>query len=1363
MKPSLLTLPALFVLTHSLLGADAAWNVNAAGNWADDANWNPASAPGATTGTTSPDSATFGTVISAARIVTVDEGRNVAGIDFAGNSSAYTLSGGSLVLSSGGTIQTSGAGSAHTDTISTPITLANADADTKGAYSIISGSSTAARPLVISGNIAGSATSGTTVLTLGGANTGGNRMTGVISDGSAGGTLAVVKAGAGGWTLEGANTFSGGLTVKAGTLTLTQPGSANAPGAGPITLGDTSGSDTARLVISNSFTVSRDLTVVSGSTGVKTLTTGNVGGPGYSGAITLDDKLTVLLSNTGTANTNFTLSGTAQLNLNANTLTLSLAHGTTGNTNTAAVTISKPIVGTGNLIVAGSGISTGTRTVTLSGTNTYTGGTTVGGTGTSKNLIVNVSGDQSGATGGWNIDVNNEATTATSTVSFNSGSAVSVATGKTITLGGTSGHFGARTLNANGTLTNDGSLLVRRSSTVNVGGSWTQNGTATVATQGGGQAALTINTGGSFTYASATPFALNTSTSENTVTNLTVNGGAFTTGTAIRNNTGALTPGNTAYSQVVLTDGGTLRLSASVAQLLTNNVGNIRMLVGETGAGGVIDTNGFDTAIDKPVINVAGQAGKLTKLGTGTLTLSGANSYTGATQVNGGKLETTTPTQLSDEAALVLATGATLALNHTGTDTVGMFTIDGEAQATGKWGRVGSVAALGADHESALITGDGLIDNTNNAAPFYWDGTGTGWAATGAWSISPLATTPDPVATPVSTSTVYFGTDDLADDQTVLLNGDQSAKSLTFRSPVVFTLTGGDADHELALGGLTIESGALGPVIGSDTSGQAVDLLLSASQTWNNLAAGTYLTTRNGLSLGGFTLTLAGPGQFDLAGPLSGTGSILKRGTGTLLLGGANTHTGSTTLDEGAISAAGNQNAATGSWLLRGYGPSGTTFNTVATTATWEAGSTRTLATGNTIQLGNTAAVGGTALQTLNCAGTVTANGSTYVGRGGRLNLTTGADWTQNGALSVITQGGGSAALTIAAGAKLTYAGTNPIQLDAATGSNSVLTDLSVDGGSLATGKAVHNSVTTVNPGTSSRITLSNGGTLKLTASVADIFTTAGATRTFVLGAGGGTIDTQAFSTTLTVPVTGTGSLEKAGTGVLTTTGTNTYTGETIISAGTLEVAGANFADEAAVTVAAGATLTLNFTGVPDVVGSLTLGGTVLGPGTYDAATHPGLLAGTGSLKIVAPDPFIAWIEGFGLAPADQDRTDDPDGDGMANVIEYLTGGNPADASDRGRVWVGTAGNKLVLSLAIRGEGTTFAGSPSPEATVDGATARIQGSTDLGAFTAPVSETSFVLPAGWPATAPTGFSYHTFQLDASAGLPNRGFLRVRAE
>ena len=1014
------------------------------------------------------------------------------------------------------------------------------------------------------------------------------------------------------------------------------------------------------------------------------------------------------------------------------------------------------------MVIAGSGLSTGTRTVTLSGTNTYTGGTTVGGTGTNKNLIVNVSGDQSGATGGWNIGIDNETGSHTNTVSIAAGSSVSVASGKSITLGGTTGHTGVRTLNAAGLVTNDGTLLARRAATVNVTNSWVQNGAATIATQGGYQAALNINTGGSFTYANATPFALNTSTSENTVTNITVNGGTFTTGTAIRNNAGALTPGNTAYSQLVLTNSGALVLSAPVTQLLTNNIGNIRLVLGETGTGGVIDTNGFDTAIDKPIINSTGQIGKLVKRGAGTLTLSGTLSYTGSTTVEAGTLDMAVAS-LPDGAAVALTTGATLNLSHNGIDAVGMFSIDGDAQLPGKWGRVGSIASLGADHESALITGDGLLDNSNGAAPFYWDGTGTSWASLSAWSYAAADTIPDPAEVPSATSTVNFGIDGLAVDQFVSLNGDQAAKTLTFRSPVVYTITGGNADHSLTVGGITVESGTLGPEIGSDIAGQAVSLVLSAGQTWNNLATGAFLTARNGVALGGFNLTLAGAGGYDLKGVVSGAGSILKSGGGTLFLSGANTFTGSVTVDQGAVVVSGDQSAATGSWLLRGYGSAGTTFNTVATTVVWDSGSTRTLGAGNSIQLGNTAAVGGTTLQTLACGATVTANGSVYVGRGGRLNLTSGADWTQNGALSIITQGGGSAALTIAAGAKLTYAGASPIQLDAATGSNSVLTDLAVDGGTLATGKAIHNTVTTVNTGTSSRITLSKGGTLKLTASVADIFTTAGATRTFELGTGGGTIDTQTFATTLAVPVTGTGSLAKAGTGVLTTTGTNTYTGETLVSEGTLEVAGANFADEAAVTVATGATLTLNFTGGPDVVGSLTLGGTVLGPGTYSAATHPGLLAGTGSLKIVAPDPFLAWIEGFGLDPADQDRTDDPDGDGMANVVEYLTGGNPAVAADRGRLWVGTAGNKLVLSLAIRGEGTTFAGSPSPEATVDGATARIQGSSDLGAFTAPVSETSFVLPAGWPATAPAGFSYHTFQLDASAGLPNKGFLRVSAE
>jgi autotransporter-associated beta strand protein len=460
---------------------------------------------------------------------------------------------------------------------------------------------------------------------------------GVISGGSG---VGLTKTGAGTLLLGPAtfggpdNTFDGGLFIHEGILAIRN--ATGAGGAGGITLGNSSGSANATLRVDNSFTPTNALTVASGSSGTKTLTAGNVGTPGYNGSITLNDALTVAVTSTGTTNTNFTLGGASGISLGSHQLTLSLAQGTTGNTNNATITLNKPVSGTGSILVQGGGLSTGTRTAAISGTNSYTGGTTVGGTGSSRPLVVNVSGDQSAATGGWNIDVNNESSGFSNTVNFASGSTVSVASGKSITLGGTAGHFSARTLNAAGALSNDGTLLVRRSSTVNVTGAWTQNGAATLATQGGGQAALNINTGGSFTYTSATNFALNTSTSANVVTDLTVSGGTLTTGTAFRNNT--VTAEATNFAQLTLNDGGTLQLSTNVAQLLTTAGGNIRMRLGETGTGGILDTNGFNTTIDREITNITGQAGKLTKQGAGILTLSGSSTYTGATTVSAGTL-----------------------------------------------------------------------------------------------------------------------------------------------------------------------------------------------------------------------------------------------------------------------------------------------------------------------------------------------------------------------------------------------------------------------------------------------------------------------------------------------------------------------------------------------------------------------------------------------------------------------------------------------------------------------------------------------------------------------------------------------------
>ena len=114
-----------------------------------------------------------------------------------------------------------------------------------------------------------------------------------------------------------------------------------------------------------------------------------------------------------------------------------------------------------------------------------------------------------------------------------------------------------------------------------------------------------------------------------------------------------------------------------------------------------------------------------------------------------------------------------------------------------------------------------------------------------------------------------------------------------------------------------------------------------------------------------------------------------------------------------------------------------------------------------------------------------------------------------------------------------------------------------------------------------------NGGTLQLNNDL-DL----AATRAITIGANGGTIDTQQYASTLSQGVTGTGSLTKLGSGLLTMNGVSTY-GDTNVLAGTLAVGDAqhNLASigTGTTTVAAGATLG----GFGTVLGSVTNSGTI--------------------------------------------------------------------------------------------------------------------------------------------------------------------------
>lgn len=765
-----------------------------------------------------------------------------------------------------------------------------------------------------------------------------------------------------------------------------------------------------------------------------------------------------------------------------------------------------------------------------------------------------------------------------------------------------------------------------------------------------------------------------------------------------------------------------------------------------------------------PLIGDAG-TGKtsVTKAGAGKWILTGTHGYTGTTAVNGGTLVLQNTSALADASSVSLSATGTLQLDLPGTDTIKSLTIDNLPQLPGKWGRIGSMAALGADFETDRITGDGLLQTTSYGGTFFWDATATSWGTLSAWSLLQTGTVPDPFAIPDASQAASFGIDGITEDLNITLDGDRVAQSLAFTSPVVVSLLGGDASHTLTLGtgGLATAAASAGVTLGSATAGQGVAVVLAGPQGWTN-AAISQVTVNNSVALGAYELALGGAGSFSFNGAITDSGSVRKLGTGAVEFLGACSFTGDKTLDRGTAYVEGDQSLATGSWILRGYGDTGTAYNTVVTTATLASGSTSIVASGRSVQAGNSTANGGFQIQTLTANGTMTNNGTLLCGRSSVLNIGLGGNWTQNGTATIAAQGGGVAAVNVRGGGSFAYASATPFVLRS-SGSTNCQTNLTVDGGTFITGMKIHNDATTVVAGTSSAVILSNGGTLKLATDVADLLTTAGATVRFEMGTGGGTVHTNGFATTLNVPLSGVGGLLKDGVGTLTTTQTNSYSGDTAVVAGVLSLVGPNLNDASAVTIAAAAKLDLNFTGF-DQIAALTLGGNPQGPGTYNATTHPAFFSGSGSLVVSVTDPFVAWIASFfpgETTAAIIGKAADPDGDGVSNGLEFLTAGIPNNPADKGYLWIGTSGNRLVLSLAIRGDATTFAGSPGPAATVDGITATIEGSTTLAGFASPVSGIGFVQPAGWPASPPASHSYHSFTLDASTGLPDSGFLRLK--
>ncbi|MEY4244951.1 MAG: hypothetical protein RLZZ245_2536 [Verrucomicrobiota bacterium] len=113
----------------------------------------------------------------------------------------------------------------------------------------------------------------------------------------------------------------------------------------------------------------------------------------------------------------------------------------------------------------------------------------------------------------------------------------------------------------------------------------------------------------------------------------------------------------------------------------------------------------FDVAHDITLNGVISGEGSLVKSGSGTLTLNGANTYLGSTEVSAGTLSLTTKS-LNDEAAVLVSAGSTLNLAFSGSDMVAELVLDGVTQTNGIYGKVGSGGGV---IGSPFITGDGLL------------------------------------------------------------------------------------------------------------------------------------------------------------------------------------------------------------------------------------------------------------------------------------------------------------------------------------------------------------------------------------------------------------------------------------------------------------------------------------------------------------------------------------------------------------------------------------------------------------------------------------------------------------------------------
>ncbi|NBN95311.1 MAG: hypothetical protein EBV31_06785, partial [Verrucomicrobia bacterium] len=433
------------------------------------------------------------------------------------------------------------------------------------------------------------------------------------------GTGTLTVNGTGAITLSGNNSYSGATTVSSGLVSLAHSNALGGVGAG------TSVSSGASLELQGGITVGAEALAISG--------TGNASNGAlrnFTGANTFGGTVT--------------LGGATTVQSDAGTLTLSNATSIVADVNDVTFT------GAGNTVVSGAitgstaGLTkTGNGKLTLGGNSTFQGAVNVNA-GTVSVNGANGLGDATSGTvvaTGASLELQGSVNVASEPLSltgagFGGAGALRNLSG-TNTFGGPITLAGDTSVQSDaGTLTISGNISAGTRTLTITGAS---NTSLTGVMSGGMSAALTKNGSGTLTLANSNTF-----------------GGATTI------NAGSVVVGGTDVLSdfaLVNVNGGSLNVGA-----YDEAVGSVQLLSGSiVGSTGSLSSSLADFDVRSGTVSgkLAGASG-LIKTTTGTVVLSGANTFSGPVSVNAGVLSFTSGPNLGDASGtnVVTVNGGTL-------------------------------------------------------------------------------------------------------------------------------------------------------------------------------------------------------------------------------------------------------------------------------------------------------------------------------------------------------------------------------------------------------------------------------------------------------------------------------------------------------------------------------------------------------------------------------------------------------------------------------------------------------------------------------------------------------------------------------